>query len=528
MLQTSSPNISRIVNTIGRPSFSYSNIVPVEESSLEDELEITANGSTFPKYSIIEKGSRKNTDILMDGQGFSYTVKCSFPKSRTWMCSTNRNGLNPCRGTVFQRDDSFVMKKPHNHPPNYHIEMHLKLRNEVKQKALQNMFESAKHIVEDVFLNYHRKNPKFDFPQVDNVVRLANRTRQSSRPMNPKDSNFRVNEAFIPKSFYRGEVFCGAGNNLRRHLVFMTDTQVGFLSNAKRWYVDGTFKIVDKKLFTQLFSIHAFIRKGSSIKQVPLAFVFMTSRKTSDYLAVFRNILSVLPFTRVKEIVSDYEKAIWKAVKVLNDDCYEKLFKNVKHFGCAFHFTQAIFERIKKLGLAGVYNKNRKINKFCRRLMCLHLVHYTDVNYVMNCLYIKAETSSHKTMLLQLLNYVQKTWVESAVWEPKYWCGFNQPIRTNNDAEGWHLKLNRRGKDGSPSFYVLLELLHKEATLISIQSILLSQKKLKRSQKKMYKSIQAQLFSFWKEFTTRNNTNNPMNPWELLKLVSFVYSSNSQ
>ena len=44
----------------------------------------------------------------------------------------------------------------------------------------------------------------------------------------------------------------------------------------------------------------------------------------------------------------------------------------------------------------------------------------------------------------------------------------------------------------------------------------------------MYKSIQAQLFSFWKEFTTRNNTNNPMNPWELLKLVSFVYSSNSQ
>ena len=491
-------------------------------------MQTTPTGYFSPKYSIIEKGSRKNTDLLLDGQGFCYTVKCSFPNSRTWMCSTNRNGLNPCRGTVSQRDEHFLIKKSHNHPPNNHLEDNIKLRNEIKKKALESKFDSAKYIVEDVLIDFHKKNPKFNFPQVHNVIRLANRTRQNSRPENPKDSFFMVNEEFIPNNFYRGEVFCGTGESRRRHLVFMTDTQIEFLSKAKRWYIDGTFKIVDKKLFQQLFSIHAFIRKGSSIKQVPLAFVFMARRKTSDYLAVFRKILSVLPFTRVKEIVSDFEKAMWKAVKVLNDDCHEKTFKNIKHCGCAFHFTQAIFERIKKIGLAGIYNKNRKINKFCRRLMCLHLVHYTDVNYVMNCLYLKAETSSHKTMLLQLLNYVQKTWVESSVWEPKYWCGFNQPIRTNNDAEGWHLKLNRRGRDGTPSFYLLLELLNKEATLISVQCVLLSQKKLKRSQKKVYKSIQAQLFSFWEEFATRNNTNNPMNPWELLKLVSFAYSSNSQ
>ena len=31
-----------------------------------------------------------------------------------------------------------------------------------------------------------------------------------------------------------------------------------------------------------------------------------------------------------------------------------------------------------------------------------------DVNYVINCLYLKAEASCHKNMLLQLLNYVQK------------------------------------------------------------------------------------------------------------------------
>ena len=115
--------------------------------------------------------------------------------------------------------------------------------------------------------------------------------------------------------------------------------------------------------------------------------------------------------------------------------------------------------------------------------MCINLIHYSDIPYVLNCLFFKAQISKHKTKLCELLNHVKKTWVESSIWEPESWCGFNQPIRTNNDAEGWHSKINRRGKDGSPPFYVLVEILHKEASLISVQAILLSQKKLKRSQK---------------------------------------------
>ena len=138
-LNDSTPNISRIVNAIQRPSsLSYSNVVAVEESSLEEEMQTTPTGYFSPKYSIIEKGSRKNTDLLLDGQGFCYTVKCSFPNSRTWMCSTNRNGLNPCRGTVSQRDEHFLIKKSHNHPPNNHLEDNIKLRNE-KKKSPKNV-----------------------------------------------------------------------------------------------------------------------------------------------------------------------------------------------------------------------------------------------------------------------------------------------------------------------------------------------------------------------------------------------------
>ena len=121
-------------------------------------MQTTPTGYFSPKYSIIEKGSRKNTDLLLDGQGFCYTVKCSFPNSRTWMCSTNRNGLNPCRGTVSLRDEHFLIKISHNHPPNNYLEDTIRLRNEVKKKALESIFDSAKYIVEDVLKDFHLKN----------------------------------------------------------------------------------------------------------------------------------------------------------------------------------------------------------------------------------------------------------------------------------------------------------------------------------------------------------------------------------
>ena len=46
----------------------------------------------------------------------------------------------------------------------------------------------------------------------------------------------------------------------QRHLVFATPAQLELLKNARRWFCDGTFKIVSRP-FIQLWSVHAFIRK---------------------------------------------------------------------------------------------------------------------------------------------------------------------------------------------------------------------------------------------------------------------------
>ena len=190
----------------------------------------------------------------------------------------------------------------------------------------------------------------------------------------------------------------------------------------------------------------------------------------------------------------------------------------MKIFGCNFHWTR-VYRNLKRLEFSVAYRKDSKVKELVRELLALPFAPYQEIPGLFKRLRDQSvqlvadlnELNEKRaddnlpplciTDLKPFFEYVEKQWITSRVWYPETWSDFFQEVRTNNDAEGWHYRINMyASKKAYLNLYHLIELLFKETQMNMIKKRLLLQGKDVRSQKKVYMRTNERIKDIWKKY----------------------------
>lgn len=216
-----------------------------------------------------------------------------------------RSATIRCRATVLQRGNSFVQgANVHVHPADLKLPHLKKVSAQAKAIAVDQVFRPARDIVEATVSD--TVQDRFVAPKTSNIKRYVNNHRTAFRPKDPHRLGFRDQHGLSPvRRIPESWPPCWRGGRL----IFATEYQLNILRQAKKWYIDGTIKIVQSflKPTGQLMSIHAFVEKDGRSMQFPLLFALMSRRRKEDNTEVFRAVQNRLGNSSVEMVTADFE-----------------------------------------------------------------------------------------------------------------------------------------------------------------------------------------------------------------------------
>ena len=247
-----------------------------------------------------------------------------------------------------------------------------------------------------------------------------------------------------------GDVFLRRVEGREPILLFTTDRNLELLCEADVVFSDGTFSTAPK-LFDQLYTFHA----ESQGHMLPLVYSLLPNRTEDTYVRTLQYIQETchdLGFHFApRTFQMDFERSAHNAVRTV--------LPTTRLRGCFFHYTQCIWPRTQKVGLASEYTENDGVQKVVRRASALPMLPLDKVEDVW------VETiadSSQDDKVTLLMDYVTNTWIEGP-WNPGMWNHFgNGNYRTNNYLEGWHHKINQVAKKSHPNIFEVVGLLKRE------------------------------------------------------------------
>jgi hypothetical protein len=195
---------------------------------------------------------------------------------------------------------------------------------------------------------------------------------------------------------------------------------------------------------------------------------------------IIESIKDLLEQPKLQRFVLDFEDAMWRSL--------ESVFPDVERKGCAFHFAQALWRHIQEEGLQRAYTNDEGTYKLLHNVMALCYVPAQHISGI----YQRLVRESPSENITNFLQYVNRTWIISAIWPPAAWSVYQMSVRTNNDLEGWHNRLNSRGRP-QMNLFMLISLLFDESCLVPTQVRLVSDGKLMRCQRRSSRDMEAKI-----------------------------------
>ena len=162
----------------------------------------------------------------------------------------------------------------------------------------------------------------------------------------------------------------------------------------------------------------------------------MSRCRRKDYKCVFCALIAMLPRRpHVQAVVSDFEAAVWSAAREVlpGVELCSAVVRSTSRRLFGETSKQSVYSaRIRPTSASAVY--------VCRQTMALPYLPADVIADEFQTLH----TASDDAQVAQHLQYMERQWISSTTWPPITWSVFRQPVRTNNDVEGWHCRLNDR------------------------------------------------------------------------------------
>lgn len=377
-------------------------------------------------------------------------------KGSRWRCKEKKT----CTGKLFTDNNDLVINvTQHNHGKQQVAILRTSVRNKIDEYA-----SATNEASRDICTRILEVHSEAENGNLQNLRTLRNRISAKRKANLNLDSLIYDDIPEVFKKLVNGTQFLqfdSGYNDPKRFVIFSTYENLSILKESNCWIMDGTFRVASPG-FEQLYVIQTKVFNVNS----PLVYILMTKRSSEDYNRVFAKLRHLTSEASPDYIIIDFEMAVINSLKLY--------YPTTKTRGCLFHFGQAIWRNIGKLGLASTYLNDEQCNSFFRMFLSLPFVPVRFVKHEFNKIVDSISAASRLEVFREFIIYFQKNYVGSCSDEnhalPRYDISFwnshervlNAIPRTTNSLEGWNRSINDAVRISHPNIVNLIISLRKE------------------------------------------------------------------